>query len=65
MALPSKCSPFLPNSLHRLLEETYREPPFTKWRTPREQTADRGVDGSSCGLFHKSGEGQLMPPRYG
>ena len=60
MALPSKCPPFLPNALHRLLEETYREPPFAKWWEPREQTTGRGVDGSSCGLF-KKGRGYTPP----
>ena len=62
MTLPSKCPSFLPNILHRLLEETYREPPFAKWLKPQEQAADREVDGSVYGLFQTRGEDQLTPP---
>ena len=36
VALPSKCPPFLPNTLHRLLEETYQEPLFAKWCEPQQ-----------------------------
>ena len=76
MALSSKCPPFLPNIVHRLLEETYQEPQSTKWCKSREQMADRGVDGSFllwfgsspkfCGRYQTNGrQPKFNTPRGG